>query len=825
MIMMKINAFLLSIAIFSISTNSNAQSIFENQIIGTNPNTSNPYSDKQVFDINIEVSGIGRGSGLNGNNANDRYNARDWDTTPLLNGDDYFEFTLTPKSGFKINFTSMAYKAQVSNEGPRNFAFRSSLDAFSRDISTPVLLSFGQELSPPAIVLSDASFQDITSPITFRFYGYSSGSTNGTFSINQFIFNGGVSCTVNRPSLGTVVQPTCLTPTGSIILNDLPSSGMWDLYKNDVLVVSAGSGNTTTVTGLTPGNYVFSVKGLCRSLSSSSVTINQTTTQWNGDTWSNGVPTIDSDIIFNGNYSTAQDLNACSCKVNSGTVTIKSDHIMTVVNAVEVAAGTLSFEDRSSLVQINEGVSNSGIVTYKRKTTAIDKFDYTYWSSPVSGQTLYSLSPGTLGDKFYSFDFSLNRWEQEDTGNIMVAAKGYIVRGPQSFIPPLLSSFEASFVGKPNNGSISIPIGDAGSFNLIGNPYSSALNAISFLNANATILEGTIYFWTHNTNIGIGVSNPGSGVYAYSADDYAAFNSTGGVATYKAISSSNSDAVNTNVPSGKIASGQAFFAVSKSNRTDAIFNNSMRIGSGDSGANSQFFKNYINSDKATIFDRSRVWLNLSNTQGAFKQILIGYVSGASNGYEDAFDGQSFGANNYLEFYSINDGKNLVIQGRGLPFENTDEVLLGYIATLEGDYTIGINNMDGLISSQNIFLEDKLTTFIVDLKQGDYTFNTKAGKFDDRFVLQYRNKKASVDDQKSVDSKVFVWGENKQIKISSLYQKIKDVSVYDLLGKMIYKNSNVNNTQIMISDVSAIKQVLLVKIVMQSGSAVIETIIF
>jgi hypothetical protein len=220
-----------------------------------------------------------------------------------------------------------------------------------------------------------------------------------------------------------------------------------------------------------------------------------------------------------------------------------------------------------------------------------------------------------------------------------------------------------------------------------------------------------------------------------------------------------------------------------------------------------------------------VWLNLSNTQGAFKQILIGYVSGASNGYEDAFDGQSFGANNYLEFYSINDGKNLVIQGRGLPFENTDEVLLGYIATLEGDYTIGINNMDGLISSQNIFLEDKLTTFIVDLKQGDYTFNTKAGKFDDRFVLQYRNKKASVDDQKSVDSKVFVWGENKQIKISSLYQKIKDVSVYDLLGKMIYKNSNVNNTQIMISDVSAIKQVLLVKIVMQSGSAVIETIIF
>ena len=49
---------------------SNGQSIFSNTITGTTPNTSNPYTIGQVTNANITVSGIGRGSGISGNNAN-----------------------------------------------------------------------------------------------------------------------------------------------------------------------------------------------------------------------------------------------------------------------------------------------------------------------------------------------------------------------------------------------------------------------------------------------------------------------------------------------------------------------------------------------------------------------------------------------------------------------------------------------------------------------------------------------------------------------------------------------------------------------------------
>jgi hypothetical protein len=97
------------------------------------------------------------------------------------------------------------------------------------------------------------------------------------------------------------------------------------------------------------------------------------------------------------------------------------------------------------------------------------------------------------------------------------------------------------------------------------------------LTDNAGVLDGTLYFWTHNTSIGIGVSNPGSG-FAYSGDDYASYNLTGGTATAAAPSDADKSAANPNIPTGKIAAGQSFFASSKVSITGSsiLFDNSMR---------------------------------------------------------------------------------------------------------------------------------------------------------------------------------------------------------------------------------------------------------
>ncbi|MFC4723072.1 lamin tail domain-containing protein [Geojedonia litorea] len=176
-----------------------SQSIFTNPISGINPNSDNPYTIGQLVDANINVSGIGRGAGINGVNTNDRYNANSWNTGSI-DLIAYFEFTLTPIAGYEIDFISFVYTGQASASGPTYFAFRSSLDGFISDIGAPIA-------SGTTIDLSSVNYQNVTSSITFRFYGWGASASNGTFSINDFTFNGVVYCT-EEVSYGNIQFPT-----------------------------------------------------------------------------------------------------------------------------------------------------------------------------------------------------------------------------------------------------------------------------------------------------------------------------------------------------------------------------------------------------------------------------------------------------------------------------------------------------------------------------------------------------------------------------------------------------------------------------------------
>ena len=140
------------------------QSIFTNPITGTNPNTSNPYIIGQTIDANITVSGIGRGAGATGTNANDRYNANSWNTV-AIDISAYFEWTLTPSAGCDIDFVSFVYTGQASGTGPTSFAIKSSLDTYTANIGTPTA-------GGTTISLAAASYQNVSSAITFRFYGF-----------------------------------------------------------------------------------------------------------------------------------------------------------------------------------------------------------------------------------------------------------------------------------------------------------------------------------------------------------------------------------------------------------------------------------------------------------------------------------------------------------------------------------------------------------------------------------------------------------------------------------------------------------------------------
>jgi hypothetical protein len=78
------------------------------------------------------------------------------------------------------------------------------------------------------------------------------------------------------PVVGTITQPTNSVPTGSVVLNGLPASGTWTLTMNPGSIKTTGSGITTTISDLAPGNYTFTITNAlgCTSPISASVVIN-----------------------------------------------------------------------------------------------------------------------------------------------------------------------------------------------------------------------------------------------------------------------------------------------------------------------------------------------------------------------------------------------------------------------------------------------------------------------------------------------------------------------------------------------------------------------
>lgn len=623
-----------------------------------------------------------------------------------------------------------------------------------------------------------------------------------------------------------ITQPTCSTSTGVI---NVTVQSLTDTYSFDN---GANYQASNVKSGLIAGTYNVIIKNIknCISSVTNCVITAPVVSTWNGSIWSPSAPTSIDKIIFNGSYLSSGDITGCSCQVNSGAVVIKSGHTLSLANELTVSGGSLKFENNASLIQTNTvTTSNTGNITYERLTpTIIDNFDYTYWSSPVSPQKLIDVSPNTSLDKFYSFNLTVNDWQQENPNINMTPGVGYIIRGPQTYAAPAPPSlYQASFKGVPNNGVFSVvipstPIGSEASA-LLGNPYPSAIDADLFLKANmATALEGTLYFWTHNTNIGVGTTNLGSGAYAYTSDDYATYNLTGGAATAAA-------GVNNSIPNGKIASGQAFFAGVNPVGGTVTFNNNMRLSStGTVLDNSQFFKlSDAKSKASSSIEKDRVWLNLFNSQGAFKQTLVGYITGATDEYDNGYDGETFDGNEFVDFYSINQDKNLVIQGRALPFDETDEVPLGYKTTVAGDFTIAIAQTDGFLATQEIFLEDKINKSIRNLKVGHYTFTTGSGTFNDRFVLRFinANKTLGTSNFDELNNTVFVSNKNKQIKINSSVEMIDKVQIYDLLGRSIYQKMNVNTSEFLISNLVSNHEVLLIKIKLQNGQTVTKKIVY
>jgi hypothetical protein len=303
------------------------------------------------------------------------------------------------------------------------------------------------------------------------------------------------------------------------------------------------------------------------------------------------------------------------------------------------------------------------------------------------------------------------------------------------------------------------------------------------------------------------------------------FNLTGGTATSATVSTTGStNAAVNSIPLGNIASCQGFFVEAKNNNANLIFNNSMRVGDAIANPNSQFYKIMPVKEKKEIKDR--LWLNLENKDGMFSQQLVGYFEDSTNDFDNGYDGLLNDGGNYINFYSLIDDTAYKIQGRE-SFNDNDQVRLGYFSAVAGNFTIDIDSKEGVFNSTDneVFLEDKLSGLIHNLKESPYNFTTEAGTFDDRFVLRYTNKTLGTEKFNKADTSVLVSNKNKQINITSSVEMIDKVEVYDLLGRSIYQKTNVSAKDFVIQNLVSSHQALLIKILLNNGQTVSNKIIY
>jgi hypothetical protein len=746
------------------------QVIFHNPITGDdiNPEVSNPYTDGQYVDANIIAYGIGKGPGAvsseGGFPTKDRYNLRGWNTE-TLNPLAYFEFIMEPNTGYEIDFSSFEYKGQISATGPVNFAFRSSLDDYTDDIGNPTIEGTTIDIN---------SFQNITHTISFRIYAWGASSGLGTFSINDFTFRGIVSA-----------LPPCNLPL----------------------------------------------------------------TTWSDGAWDNGTPNLSTPAIIKANYNTGihGNFSTCNLTIDTGaTLTINdedngsttNDYIL-VQNHITVN-GAIIIEPKAAFVQLDdEGLVNGTGTLQVIKETAPKNawYEYTYWSSPVSGVQIGTLTDtqpnrrfifnaqnyldakaetennNTLIDGQDGIDDDGNDWQRIDNTTVMAPGVGYAVTLTESVYAsaPGTSNkrFRFSFEGLFNNGDIRVPVyrndfelNDT-NWNLIGNPYPSAIDADLFINAN-TAIDGALYLWSQNTPPSSTAN--GNQQLNFSSSDYAIINGTGQVAGGDGL-----------IPQRKIPSGQAFFvsysdAVVPINittnidghdiaRGEVLFNNAMRVtGASD---NAQFFKNSSSKNNPTGSE-NKIWINLTSDNGIFNQTLIGYIPSATNkddgSYFDTQKNTSTGT--YAIIYTTMDDSNkkFAIQGKAENSLNAHEIInIGFKTSINTStlYTLSIAQLQGeFLTNNTIYLKDNYLDTIHSLSDSDYTFTSEIGEFNDRFEVVFNNQSVSTEELTAdINSLNIIDLDNGEVKfIAANNLTIRNVSIFDLLGRKLYQFKGQNSEE-------------------------------
>lgn len=616
---------------------------------------------------------------------------------------------------------------------------------------------------------------------------YASGATlhyNGTAAktstdVEFPSLNGPSNLIIGNPA-GVTLHAT-KTLTGNLTVNN---SGIFDLGANTIDrntsggSLTLGSSTALTIGGTNsfPANY-------------DTHSVNATSTvEYNGANQTIAVLNSSQaygNLVISGNGIKSFGGNVVATNLTNGinAVTTVAANQNVTVNDVLTNNGTFTVANNANLIQVND-TNNVGAITVNRNSSALMRLDYTLWSSPVASQNLLSFSPLTMANRFYVYNPSNNQYAAVTPSSTNFAeGTGYLIRMPDNH-PTSPTTWSGSFVGVPHNGDVTITVTN-NTYNAVGNPYPSTIDADDFINDNN--LTEALYFW-RKTNAAAGSA-------------YATYTLAGGAGTGGSGSSSQ-------IPNGIIQVGQGFIA--RSTSTALVFNNQMRVADN----NNQFFRSANNVTK------SRIWLNLNQQNNILGQTMVAYMEGTTTDLDAKFDGKYIN-DSQTAITSVINNEEYAVQARG-EFAATDVVPITIKLETAGNYTISLAQVDGVFSTEHdIFVRDNELGVEHDIRTAPYSFSAPAGVLTNRFELVYQS---TLSVENPTFNNVVVFSKNKALEINAGNETISSVTVFDIRGRKVAAQEEVNTSAASIDLSGVANQVLIVQIKTSNGQLITKKVV-
>ncbi|MES2411259.1 MAG: LamG-like jellyroll fold domain-containing protein [Bacteroidota bacterium] len=547
--------------------------------------------------------------------------------------------------------------------------------------------------------------------------------------------------------------------------------------------------------------------------------------------------------------------------VNANTLSATNDTKIQVSHYLKID-GKIDLVGKSQLIQTTDSdldVTSAGSLERDQQGQS-NRFNYNYWSSPVSsinnttinhGFTVAGVmkdatdvnniqnlqwttgvngsptTPITLSSYWiFRFQNSSNtyaNWSSAGPNGTLLAGHGFTLKGCGS----AAADQNYTFVGKPNNGTITSTVGP-NNLNLCGNPYASAIDANQFIDDNISSITGTLSFWEHYS------TNTSHGTAQYQGG-YATYTKTGGTSPVAPAGVSGLGS-SSKIAKRFIPVGQAFFVTGTATGGTITFNNGQRLFVKENDANSfAMFKTGNATVVATVNPENdntpdtyveeqfaKLRLGYNSSENLHRQILLGFMNeNATAGYDNGYDALSIETLSN-DMYFINGTNKLNINGDG--YFNVNNIYpLGVKNAVSGNVSFVVDQKENFEDSTEIYIYDNVTSIYHSIKDQNFQIELPAGTYDTRFSLRFTNGTSLGTDDHTVANhgvSVIHSQSNNVINIKNELQEVnvKSVSLYNLLGQevTVWKvyNQNQADMQLRIGDLSS--GTYIVKVITDGG---------